>query len=148
MDLAVSIPTILKLFALLSVLLVTYLIGLGIYRLYLSPLAAYPGPKLAALSNWYEFYYDVICQGQFTFKIQELHKHYGMVTFYQFKCHVMGMEAEKHYRPNYPHHTYRTPYQRPRLPRDTLLTCQSSRQVLLLLRSLWVRIRQLLHLGP
>lgn len=47
-------------------------------RLVLSPLAAFPGPKLAALTNWYEFYYDVIQQGQFTFKIQELHKKYGM----------------------------------------------------------------------
>jgi hypothetical protein len=116
MDLAVSIATILKLLALPSILLVIYLIGLGIYRLYFSPLAAYPGPKLAALSNWYEFYYDVICQGQFTFKIQELHKQYGMVAFYPLKYHIIGTEAEKYYRPNYPHHAYRTSYRRPSLP--------------------------------
>ncbi|KAH7378902.1 cytochrome P450 family protein [Cadophora sp. MPI-SDFR-AT-0126] len=48
-------------------------------RLVFSPLAAFPGPKLAALTNWYEFYYDVILQGQFTFKIQELHKKYGLI---------------------------------------------------------------------
>jgi hypothetical protein len=48
-----------------------------IYRLFLHPLAKYPGPKLAALSNAYEFYYDVLLQGQFTFHIQELHKIYG-----------------------------------------------------------------------
>jgi len=56
---------------------VVYLLSLAVHRLYLSPLAAYPGPKLAALSNWYEFYYEVIQQGQFTFHIQELHKIYG-----------------------------------------------------------------------
>lgn len=46
-------------------------------RLLLSPLAKFPGPKLAALTNWYEFYYDVILQGQFTAHIQDLHKRYG-----------------------------------------------------------------------
>jgi hypothetical protein len=58
-------------------LLILYVVGLGIYRLYFSPLAAYPGPRLAALSNWYEFYWDVIQQGQFTFHIQKLHLQYG-----------------------------------------------------------------------
>jgi hypothetical protein len=54
-----------------------YLISLAVYRLYLSPLANYPGPKLAALSKWYEFYYEVVCGGQFTVHIRELHKQYG-----------------------------------------------------------------------
>jgi hypothetical protein len=54
-----------------------YLLVLAIYRLHFSPLARFPGPKLAALSKWYEFYYDVVLKGRFTFKIQELHKIYG-----------------------------------------------------------------------
>jgi len=62
---------------LLSGLWVIYLLSLVVHRLYLSPLAAFPGPKLAGLSKWYEFYYDVIQQGQFTFHIRELHKKYG-----------------------------------------------------------------------
>lgn len=70
---------LLKLCVPASLLLVIYLVGLGLYRLYWSPLAGYPGPKLAALSNWYEFYYDVILQGKFTLHIQELHKQYGQV---------------------------------------------------------------------
>ena len=57
---------------------IIYTAAITFDRLVLSPLAAFPGPKLAALTNWYEFYYDVIKQGQFTFKIQELHKKYGM----------------------------------------------------------------------
>lgn len=47
------------------------------YRLYLSPLAKFPGPKLAALTSWYEFYYDYFERGRFTWKIKELHAQYG-----------------------------------------------------------------------
>lgn len=55
----------------------SYLIALAIYRLYLSPLSKFPGPKLAAFTKWYEFYYDVVLQGQFTFQIEKMHKNYG-----------------------------------------------------------------------
>lgn len=61
-----------------SLLGICYLLGLGIYRLYLSPIAKFPGPRLAALTRWYEFYYELVQKGQFTFHIQELHKTYGM----------------------------------------------------------------------
>ncbi len=47
------------------------------FRLYLSPLARFPGPKLAALTSWYEFYYDYFQRGRFTWKIKELHAQYG-----------------------------------------------------------------------
>ncbi|OWP04675.1 Cytochrome P450 family protein [Marssonina coronariae] len=59
--------------------LVVSAVSIAMGRLYLSPLAAFPGPRLAALSNWYEFYYDVVLQGQFTWKIQQLHKQYGPI---------------------------------------------------------------------
>jgi hypothetical protein len=49
----------------------------AVRRLYLHPLAHIPGPKLAALTWWYEFYYDIIQPGQYVFHIQELHKQYG-----------------------------------------------------------------------
>jgi hypothetical protein len=54
-----------------------WLLGLAVSRLYLSPIAKFPGPKLAALTSWYEFYFDVVEGGQFTFHLQELHKRYG-----------------------------------------------------------------------
>ncbi len=59
-------------------LFLAYLAVIGIYRLYFHPLAAYPGPKLAALTPWYEFYYDVVLDGKFLFQRQKLHATYGM----------------------------------------------------------------------
>ncbi|KEZ38926.1 hypothetical protein SAPIO_CDS10264 [Scedosporium apiospermum] len=58
---------------------VIYVFWLVVYRLYLSPVARFPGPRLAALTNWYEFYYDVIREGEFTWHIQKLHKKYGPI---------------------------------------------------------------------
>jgi hypothetical protein len=55
----------------------TYLACLAIYRLYLSPIAKFPGPKLAALTKWYEFYYEVVLRGKYSDHITELHKTYG-----------------------------------------------------------------------
>ncbi len=54
-----------------------YLLIGGVYRLYFHPLAKFPGPKLAALTGWYEFYHDIIHRGMFIWKLQELHDLYG-----------------------------------------------------------------------
>ncbi len=56
---------------------VIYLFGLGIYRLYFHPLAKFPGPKIAALSEWYETYHNVYRRGQFTPLIRDWHGKYG-----------------------------------------------------------------------
>jgi hypothetical protein len=55
-----------------------YSLGLVLQRLYLSPIAKFPGPKLAAATWWYEFYHDVVRGGQYVFKINELHDQYGI----------------------------------------------------------------------
>lgn len=59
-----------------------YLVSQVVYRLYLSPLAKFPGSRLAAATGWYETYYQLVKGGggQFTFKIAEWHKKYGTLA--------------------------------------------------------------------
>ncbi len=52
-------------------------ITLLIYRLVFSPLASVPGPKIAAATGWYEFYYDCILAGKYIFEIERMHNIYG-----------------------------------------------------------------------
>lgn len=63
----------------LSGILSLYVVGLGVWRLYFSPISHIPGPKLAALTWAYEFYYDIVLGGKYVFKIIELHKKYGPI---------------------------------------------------------------------
>lgn len=58
-----------------------YIIYSSICRLYLSPIGRFPGPKLAALTQWYELYYDLIKGGKYVWKIGELHEKYGIFLF-------------------------------------------------------------------
>ena len=62
----------------LITLQLSYIIYAVISRLLLSPLRHVPGPKLAALTSWYEFYFDGIQQGRFVWKIKDLHSEYGL----------------------------------------------------------------------
>jgi hypothetical protein len=86
--------------------IVVYLIAGAIYRLYFSPVARFPGPKFAALTLWYqkssarpwvwkliacryEFYYDVVCRGQYTFEIKRMHEKYGpIVRINPYELHI------------------------------------------------------------
>ncbi|KAL2065828.1 hypothetical protein VTL71DRAFT_3498 [Oculimacula yallundae] len=61
-------------------LYVVFLFGLAIYRLYFSPLAGFPGPKITALTGLYQFYYDVVKGGQYVWVIEEMHKKYGPIV--------------------------------------------------------------------
>ncbi|KAI9823703.1 MAG: hypothetical protein M1819_001147 [Sarea resinae] len=62
-----------------AIAFVLYLVGLAVYRLRYSPLAKFPGPKLAALTLWYEFYYDSIKRGRYSFEIEKMHREYGPI---------------------------------------------------------------------
>lgn len=44
----------------LAIFCIAYYVYIAIHRLLLSPISKFPGPRLAALTWWYEFYYDVI----------------------------------------------------------------------------------------
>lgn len=66
-----------------------YIAYLVVARLYLSPVASVPGPKLAALSFWYEFYFDVILRGRYGWKISKLHEQYGpIIRINPFEVHI------------------------------------------------------------
>lgn len=59
------------------VAVVAYLLSLAFYRLTFHPLSRFPGPKSAAITWYYEAYFDLVQNGQYTFKIAEIHKEYG-----------------------------------------------------------------------
>lgn len=52
----------------------------AIYRLYFHPLSEFPGPKLAALTTWYEGYYDIVHRGRYLWEMEKMHKKYGEYT--------------------------------------------------------------------
>ncbi|KAI0013031.1 cytochrome P450 [Xylariaceae sp. FL0662B] len=53
---------------------------LVIYRLYFSPLARFPGPRIAAATGWYEFYYQFWLNGKYIYEIEKMHKKYGPIV--------------------------------------------------------------------
>ena len=60
-----------------SIAYVVYVFLRAIYRITLHPLAKFPGPKLAAISHKYEWYYDGVKVGQYTSEIARMHEQYG-----------------------------------------------------------------------
>lgn len=64
-------------FLIIGSALLVYGAALTIYRLYFHPLAKFPGPKIAAITRWYEAYYDVALDGRYEKRIIEFHRKYG-----------------------------------------------------------------------
>lgn len=69
-DLAVAVAT-------LALAHLAYFAVIVIRRLFFSPLAKFPCPRIAAATSWYEFYFDWRLQGKYVFKIKKMHKKYG-----------------------------------------------------------------------
>lgn len=101
------------------VAVIIYYSTLIVYRLYFHPLARFPGPKLAAISRWYEAYYDLIQGGQYTPKIVQLHKKFGenSVPF----CVFLGSNLNGSLtRPNHSHQPPRAACHRSRILQQAL----------------------------
>ena len=65
---------------LVTALVIVYACSVAIYNLYFSPLAGFPGPKIAAATGYYEFYHDFFKKGNYIFEIEAMHNKYGSLT--------------------------------------------------------------------
>jgi hypothetical protein len=74
---AFTTPDRMTLLTLVAVSVVILAVGTVVYRFFLHPLSSFPGPKLAIATYCYEWYYDLVRGGQYTFKLKELHEKYG-----------------------------------------------------------------------
>lgn len=72
----------------LAACIAAYLLALALYRLFLHPLAKFPGPRLAAVTSWYEGYYEIVKNGQYTRHISRLHDHYGNTSPFSLSVSV------------------------------------------------------------
>ncbi|KAJ5499101.1 Cytochrome P450 [Penicillium expansum] len=61
----------------LSCVFLIYIVVKAIVRLYFHPLSDIPGPRLAAVSRWYDFYYNVIHDGTYSGQWLQMHKKYN-----------------------------------------------------------------------
>ena len=68
-----------------------YGVFLIFYRLYWSPLAKVPGPKLAALTQWMETYYEIGHGkgGQFIWQFRKWHEQYGIPAFLNIEIEIL-----------------------------------------------------------
>ncbi|KAF3482546.1 benzoate 4-monooxygenase cytochrome P450 [Arthroderma uncinatum] len=69
----------LNLLTALILALFSYFVIQTIYRLYFHPLSKFPGPKLAAIGRYYEFYFSVIKGGMYIWEVQRMHEEYGPI---------------------------------------------------------------------
>ncbi|KAF9019750.1 cytochrome P450 [Hymenopellis radicata] len=77
-----SNPTVKQLsyLQLLSILVVLRVIYVVLYRLYFHPLKSFPGPRLAAITGFYQGYFVVWKNGMFVRHVEKLHEIYGPVV--------------------------------------------------------------------
>lgn len=83
----------------LALATICYILALAIHRLHIHPLAHFPGPKLAAATKWYEFWYDIIVPpgGQYSAIINRLHDKYGdVVRINPDELHIRDPDMYEH----------------------------------------------------
>lgn len=79
--------------AALTIAFIVYGVALAIYRLFFHPLSKIPGPWLAAATQWYETYYELVPNGggMFTKSIKKMHDQYG--EFPTFSWSLFHLES-------------------------------------------------------
>ncbi|CAK3813005.1 Cytochrome P450 [Lecanosticta acicola] len=90
-----------------------------VYRLYFSPIANVPGPKLAAATGLVEIWYDLVLGGQYVFQIEKWHEQYGpIVRITPWQVHIRDpdfhdelytMKQPRHRKLDYICHRFNTP---------------------------------------
>lgn len=112
-----------------SAVSVVYAFCTVVYRLFFHPLAKIPGPKLAAATQLYEFYFDILKWpgGQYWSEVEKMHEKYGMSRGKTRMWRLEGLhscplpthlypslltDADADKRSNRPSHTFRNPHQR------------------------------------
>ncbi|KAF3761239.1 cytochrome P450 [Cryphonectria parasitica EP155] len=63
-----------------GIFLAVYVLAGIAWRLWFHRLCQVPGPRLAAITGWYEFYQDVILDGNYVKEYPKLHEKYGPVV--------------------------------------------------------------------
>lgn len=81
-------------YVILFLAFILYRLSKAIYNLYLHPLRRFPGPKVAAASHLYEFYWSVIRDGEFTWEIERMHKKYGKCVMYDAVLYLNAKQTE------------------------------------------------------
>ena len=69
----------------------------AVWRVYFNPLSQFPGLKWAALTLWNEFYWNVVKQGTFIWKIEEMHE-ILCVSFQRWRN--LLLKSARSYRPD------------------------------------------------
>lgn len=69
---------------LVTTVTVFFIVATVVYRLYFHPLAKFPGPRLVAATSLPELWWDLIGQGAYLYKIEQMHEKYGPYSTFSF----------------------------------------------------------------
>ena len=75
-----------KLGSILALAVAIYFLDSILHHLCLSPIAGFPGPKIAAATGWYEFYYEYFVNGTYYLEIEKMHQIYGSLLGKEESC--------------------------------------------------------------